>query len=250
MATTDQPGTPNDGCGHKRARHRHGTHACYVLDLCRCDECRAAHTRYEKQRLRWVAGVLAPPMVDAAPVRAHIRRLMSAGMGLDTVAARAGVGHTTLGAIVYGRADRPTRRVRREVAARILAVIPDLADGAKVPAGEAWRIVSELVARGWTRAAIGRRIHGPHAMSLQLGAREVTAGNLRTLRALLREPVPPRRTRYGDRPARGRPPRPVPATTPGVPEVEPEPMGHLVCRVCGRPLADHALTEACWRSIA
>ena len=31
-------------CHHKQTEHVHGTHACYVLDRCRCTDCSAANT--------------------------------------------------------------------------------------------------------------------------------------------------------------------------------------------------------------
>lgn len=251
VSTTDLPTVPNDGCAHKVADHRHGTHACYALDGCRCEDCRNARIRYETQRTIWHAGVRPGPFVDAESVRRHVLGLMDGGMSLKRVAERSGVANGTLWRLIYGRNGRPTRRVTRDVARRLLAVELELADGAKVPAAEAHEIVAELVARGWSKAEIGRRVHGPQAVALQLGDRFVTVRTLVVLRGLLDELVPPRpHGCHLPPPPPNRTPRDVPPSTPGVPVVERVESGKLACRVCGRPFAAHGLTEACWRSIA
>lgn len=33
-------------------RYDHGTHACYVQDHCRCDDCTRANRDYERNRIR------------------------------------------------------------------------------------------------------------------------------------------------------------------------------------------------------
>lgn len=224
----DQPTTLNEDCHHKRATHFHGTNVCARLDRCRCPDCQAARKRYD-QAWRRTQGEFPydpPTMVDAAPVRAHIRQLADAGMGPKRVAQVSGVAHGILAKLVYGDKKRgvgPSRRVARTTAERLLAVTLDVADGAKVPAIEANLIVQELLARGWTKAAIGKVVHGPHAYSLQVGrGPTVLAGTLRTLRTLLDEPVPKRQH------PRGHFYQPNPdyewdepePSTPGVPPVE------------------------------
>lgn len=268
MNSYDQPTVPNEACEHKIANHMHGTHACFVCDRCHCDDCRAANARYERSRAVYLAGVKPHPYTDARPARTHVKNLMDQGMGLKRIAAVSGVPHGALWKLVYGKKvkgrKRRSKRITRVNARKLLATSLDLADGARVPAGEAWRIVDELQARGWTGAAIARELVGPQAVSLQLSRNTVTVGHLARLRELLYEPVPsrihaPTGRMYQPKPKR--PPRDVEFTTPGVriptavapsettvtqgaPEQIPM-AGKLTCKVCARPLAEHSITERC-----
>ena len=115
-------------------------------------------------------------------------------MGSKRIARKAGVPESLIGNIVWGRKNRAAKRIRRETERKILAVELDYAGGAKVPKAEALAIIDELLARGWTKTAIGKRVHGPQALSLQVakGADSVFASTLTTLRQLLVEPVPDR----------------------------------------------------------
>lgn len=174
-------------------RYPHGTHACYVLDGCRCDRCREACRTYERHRGRAQRSG-QPVTVDAGPVRAHVRSLMADGrgdnlgaVGLKQIAKVSGVAHGALWKLIYGAPDRagPSKRVRRDTAERVLAVTrADMADGATVPAEGTWRRVDQMVAAGWAKAAIARHVHGPQAVALQLSRRTVTAGNARKVAAL------------------------------------------------------------------
>ena len=254
----------NTECQHKRTTHRHGSNACYVLDKCRCDECRTVHAAYDRRVQRWRGEFPREPrpLVDPGPARAHVLELMDAGMGFARIGQHAGVPPSVVGAIVWGRNDRQAVRIRRDTEAKLLACRLDLADGVDVDAREARAIVDELLAAGWTKMAIGRRVHGnPKANSIQLGEKRVLVGTLRTLRGLLFEPVPPRRWKDGRTyPAkRSRPARVVRFDTPGVrlpvvdgttrdrfdPAEVGTPRRVLVCRFCGRALADHRITERC-----
>lgn len=204
----------------------HGTHARYVLNRCRCDECKAALRAYSKRRSLWDREFpyLPPPLVDPKPARAHVRKLMRAGMGYKRIAQVAGVNPKTVYILATGkRKDRKAKRMRRESAEKILAVDLDLAGGQMVDSTEAKAIIAELVGRGWAKAEIGRRVHGPQAKALQVARNGmVTVAALATLRELLTEPVPLRnysRGKAGTKamPVRnGKRPAPVPATTIGV----------------------------------
>ena len=271
MSVSDRPTVPNEACAHKIAVHYHGTHVCYVQDRCRCADCSASNARYEQSRAVWLAGVKPHPYTDARPVRAHVKSLMDQGMGLKHIVKVSGVPQGVLWKLVYGKKvkgrKRPSKRVRRDTARKLLATRLELADGAKVPADEARLIIDELVARGWTKTAIARQVHHPDAVALQVALPhrpQVTAGHLATLRELLYEPVPARiasRTGRLYQPKPKRPSRDIEFTTPGVriptavrpPDSDvterasdPLPMaGKLACNVCHRPLAEHSITERC-----
>lgn len=187
----------------------HGTHAKYVVDRCKCEPCRDANRRYELARRRAMArpDEAWVPYVPAQKARAHIAELAAAGVGLKTIAKLARVPHGSLTKLVYGdRARRmgPSKRIRPETERKILSVtVADvIAEGGaqKIPAGPTWKLLDELIARGWTRTELARRL-GHTAPALQVSrvaVRASTAAQVQQLHAeLIRLPAPPRRTRWG-----------------------------------------------------
>jgi hypothetical protein len=146
-------------CHHKLADHQHGTHACYVLDRCRCVPCAAANTVYESNRVRQQAYGRWDNFVDAEPVRAHVRSLMTAGLGWKRVAALAKLPNSNVETLVYGKrrsdgALRPIRRLKRTNAEALLAVQAHfrvLAGGASVDATGTHRRLQALVVIGWSQ---------------------------------------------------------------------------------------------------
>ena len=140
------------------------------------------------------------PYVSAAPAREHLAALSAAGMGLKTVARLSGVSHGSLSKIVYGEPRQgrpPSRRVRPETLAKILAVRATDARGGQRVGAE-----SDVAAR---RRAGGRRLQqrflaralGARAdqPSLQIGKTMVRASTARAVQDLHRRllgarPVP------------------------------------------------------------
>lgn len=185
------------------SRREHGTHACYVHGPdavsnqgpgCRCTACSAANSAYERERARRIA----PAYVGAARARAHIRDLSNAGIGLKRIAEVSGVSHGALWKLVYGAPDRgPSKRIRKETEDRILAVrATDQAPGGKIPAGPTWETIDRLLARGWTKKAIAHAL-GQKGDGLQVSRKLVTKRNADAIAALLDQPVPARRSRWG-----------------------------------------------------
>lgn len=183
----------------------HGSHAKYVVERCRCPECTAANRAYERHRQRAIRRPDGDwqPYVDAAPAREHVEWLRSCGIGLKTLAGLAGVPHGSLSKLMYGDPARrmgPSKRLRPETSRRILAVMPWAAAGAqRVPAARTWRLLNDLIARGWTRAELARRL-GKQTRALQFGDQLVLASTARAVEQLHTElaaqPAPPRRTRW------------------------------------------------------
>uniref|UniRef100_UPI003568BC40 hypothetical protein n=1 Tax=Actinotalea sp. TaxID=1872145 RepID=UPI003568BC40 len=146
-------------CQHKRANHQHGTHACYVLDRCRCLPCATANSTYESTRVRNIA-YGRTTTTDAGPVRAHLHALMTAGMGLKQITAVHGISAGSLTKILYGitRADGthrpPTTKVQRRTADRVLAIsmptIEQLGASTNVDSTGARRRIQALIALGWS----------------------------------------------------------------------------------------------------
>ena len=178
-------------CHHKHADHQHGTRAAYVLDKCRCDPCRAANTRATRERRRAQLYGRWDGLTDAQPARDHIHTLTTQGMGLKQVAAAARISSGTLTKLIYGapRPDGtrrpPARRVRPDTAARLLAVTPHLADGARIDATGTRRRLQALAALGWSvarlaatanvdRQVLGNAATGRRALTTAGTARAVT----------------------------------------------------------------------------
>jgi len=189
---------PERPCTCKKADHQHGNLSRYRIDGCRCLRCRRANSQQEADRKRDVL-YGRTLRVDAEPARQHVRRLMSQGMGIRRVAQVAGVAHSTIAKLLYGA--RPTKKLERGVAAKILAVRLDLAPGARVSAVGASRRLQALVTLGWSQAkladalGVGKQnltglIHGTRGLTV------VTATRVAALYDDLWDQQPPRTTRY------------------------------------------------------
>lgn len=160
LAKVDRTPKP---CQHKVAEHIHGTYAAYVLDLCRCQPCANANRDYERERTRLQAYGRWAGYIDAEPARRHVQSLLDAGMGLKRIIAVGGTNSGQLWKLMYGKTRpdgtrTPTKRIRPDVAERILAVRLDLAAGAKAPNVGTHRRVQALVACGWSMSKIADRL--------------------------------------------------------------------------------------------
>ena len=163
-------------CTHPNTFHAHGTKNSYVLDKCRCQDCRNAVAAYARQARsvtalhEWDQDQPATPtdLVDAAPVRAHFRRLSAAGIGWKRVCEVAGVPDSTAYVILWGKGGSdpkehrpPRKRVRRSTADKILAVQPTLSsyrDGAIIPPTGTMRRLQALMTLGYSIKNLGERL--------------------------------------------------------------------------------------------
>ncbi|WP_067812295.1 helix-turn-helix domain-containing protein [Actinomadura kijaniata] len=169
----------------------HGTLTGYKIRLCRCPACTAANRRYVNRRTRLIAYGRWQPYVDAAPVRAHVRQLMQAGLGWRRIAALAGVSNGALCKLLYGdrRTGRlPSRKLRPDTAAALLAVRADLdtlAPGARIDAAGTRRRIQALAALGWSVCEQARRLDRSVSNYSTLMRRQyVTVATARQVRAL------------------------------------------------------------------
>jgi hypothetical protein len=188
--------SPVATCAHKQAVHQHGTHTAYVLDRCRCDECREANRVYA-QGLRRTNLYGRQRLVDATPAREHLLELSRAGMGWKAAAAAAGVPFSTAGGILFGAHPddpshrdhrKPRQRITRDAEAKILAVRLQLADGANVDATGTRRRLQALVTLGWSVSALGRRLGKTSAnMFTTLESEQVLEATRRRVAALYDE---------------------------------------------------------------
>lgn len=109
-------------CTHRRVYHEHGTIGRYNSDRCRCRPCAEAKSTYVRGRARSIAYGRWQAFADPGEARAHVKHLMRAGLSWKTVAERAGLSEPTVHALLYGREDRPVRRIRAETERKLLAV--------------------------------------------------------------------------------------------------------------------------------
>lgn len=176
--------------------YAHGTHAKYVLERCRCPRCVYANRRYEEQRAKDLAAGLTRT-VDAGPVREHVIKLQSQGMGLKRIAKAAGVGGGVMTGLLYGRRERgtpPCRRIRRATAEKLLSVkvAPQspyqVMRGAPVLA--AWIMIADLLELGWPKSWIARQVIGPRARALQLNMEAMEARHIAAIVSLWRTTKP------------------------------------------------------------
>ena len=138
--------SPVDGCTHPRARHEHATDAAYKAGCCRCRDCTDASTRAVK-RARYARTHGRPGIVAAEPVRAHMRRLVAAGMTVSRIALAAGMRATDGRRIATSTSDV----IRRTTAEAILAVTPAPLTVSSVGAR---RRIQALALLGWSMPAI------------------------------------------------------------------------------------------------
>lgn len=98
------------------------------------------------------------PFIDAEPVRQHILELQASGLGRRRIAELAGLHHSTVSAIIYGRDGRPPNpRIRPATAAKLLA-IQHGAGHYIIPGAGTIRRVQALMAIGWPQTHIAARI--------------------------------------------------------------------------------------------
>jgi hypothetical protein len=90
----------------------HGTRSRYVGHGCRCKPCKAANAADRKARYK------PRPLVDAAPVVAHVRALQAAGVSRARIARAARVGESTLDRVCR----TPDARMHPLLAKRVLRV--------------------------------------------------------------------------------------------------------------------------------
>lgn len=106
-----------------------------------------------------------PRTVAVGETRTHLEGLRAAGVGTRRIAELAAVERRTILDILDGR----RKHIRPETRDRLMAVMPTaLAPGTLVDAGPTLERVEQLVAAGWTRADLGRLVHGGRRRQLEL----------------------------------------------------------------------------------
>lgn len=160
----------------------HGERLRYVGG-CRCDECRAANARYERERLTARREGDWNGIVPADRARAHLLKLSKAGVGRRAVAAASDVADTVLQEIRAGR----KKRIRARTERLILAVsAAQASDRALTPARRTHKLIAELLEEGYTAGFLAERLGYRHR-GLQFRAERVTVRNAARVARLHRE---------------------------------------------------------------
>lgn len=155
-----------------RVASPHGTRSRYMLG-CRCLLCRSANSRYQCDLDRRHAAGDVNPIVDAHSVREHLLRLRRQGVGYKAAADAAGVART----IVAGILSSERSKCRLSTLNAVLSVDKGaLSGGAVIPAGGTWRILNELINRGYTKSWLAKQLGSKsETPALQIRKDKVTA---------------------------------------------------------------------------
>lgn len=148
----------------------HGSRLRYMAG-CRCLLCKAANARYESTRAKDRASGSWNDLVPAETAREHILKLSAQGVGRRALAAASDVAERVIANIRSGKQVN----VRRNTEERLLAINSQApSDGALVRANVAWRQIKRLLAEGFSKAELARRL-GYQSPSLQLGKKRIRA---------------------------------------------------------------------------
>ncbi len=155
-----------------------GTRVRYYAG-CRCNECRAANSQYERERHAARANGETNRIVSAEQARAHLAWLSTQGVGRKTAADAAKVSSSVVSLIAEGKRTQ----IREATQRRILAVTPAAAaDRAYIDGNETWRLLDELIACGYPRSRIASELMGRPVTGLQLKRYRVTVTNAERVR--------------------------------------------------------------------
>lgn len=122
---------------------------------------RIARNRRQNQRRTLKAQGLWDPWFDADTVRAHMASLREQGVTLKRIAELSDTPLGEINSITYGTGRTHIRKLRTEIAERILAVRPTwdgIADTAFMPATGLTRRLQALVAIGWPPVTLAERL--------------------------------------------------------------------------------------------
>jgi len=150
------------------ANRSHGDRLLYLAG-CRCTDCRRANTRYESARQAARKAGDFNGIVSAENARKHLAFLRDRNIGRRTVCDVSGVADTVLQEINSGRKTQIRARTERAILAVTEAAA---ADSALVDAAATWRLLDELIADGYTKTELARRL--AHGRALQIRRSRVT----------------------------------------------------------------------------
>lgn len=157
-------------CPANDSEHTHAADGCWASHGCRCASCihsRKMEMQRRRNRLRAYGRTdqIGGDRVYAAPVRAHVERILSEGIGGERIAEAAGVPRSVILDLRYGRRGRrPAAQARvlttvlRVHAEVLLALSVSDIDRALLPALGTVRRLRALAAIGWTQTDLADRM--------------------------------------------------------------------------------------------
>lgn len=162
----------------------HGVRARYVAG-CRCDDCRRANREYAASRAKAKVYGHTNGLVDATPVRRHLRALSRKGVGRRAVNAATDVAMSLIQAVTAGR----QKQLRQEIATKLLGVTAKArGDASLVSAAPTWRRLRSMLAAWYTEEEIARRLGSTaKAPKIQIRKDKVLASTEAKVERLYRE---------------------------------------------------------------
>lgn len=131
---------------------RHGTLTRYINGPCRCEPCRAAHSRWQK-RWRYDRHRNGPVLVDSTRAREHVEALIGGGMSKRAITLAAGwKSRNSLRTVMTGP------KITRQTEARVLAIGADTRPNRYVSLIGSRRRLHALMALGWPYRELAERI--------------------------------------------------------------------------------------------
>lgn len=163
----------------------HDTLTCIKNYSCKRPECVARGLAYDRRRYRLVGYGTWEPLRDAEPVRQHIAALRAAGYSLPDIQRKARISSATLARLLYDGVNKRAKRIRPEVADRVLAVPVTTAPvkpSTIIDATGTRRRLQALVAMGWTLRALGPQLgFHPRRLTDLIHADQVLASTARRI---------------------------------------------------------------------
>lgn len=139
----------------------HDKLTCYTDYGCRLPECKERYNAYRRDRRKAEQAGTWEPFTDAKPVREHLLKLQTVGIGAHRVAALTGLPyHTVREFLHHSYGNRRSRRSRttHETAAKILAISAEGTLPGFTDATATRRRIQALVAIGWPMSHLGHHL--------------------------------------------------------------------------------------------
>jgi DNA-binding CsgD family transcriptional regulator len=139
----------------------HDKTTCYVNYRCRRPECVERYNRNVRERMAKKSAGSYDRLVDAGPVRAHVKVLIAAGATPRGIAVQAGLNEKVVRLLLplqYGQRQPAKHRVLSDSARKILAVTVDDVTPPRVNAVGTIRRIQALVADGWPMVRLAEQL--------------------------------------------------------------------------------------------
>lgn len=146
----------------------HGERTGYVKG-CRCTPCTRANNQKNAEReARIAAGLPSTVMVDADRARRHLQHLVAQGATQKALVRASGLSRSNVQNLLSGKRNRVAPETEQTVLAlTITAARAAIGAGSLVDAGPTWRILDDMIARGFPKSWIARELGSGNALQLR-----------------------------------------------------------------------------------